>query len=168
MCAAFRLRYRVPIEMPECRLRRPLQPPAIPRGHRQPHPGRRLLRAPPIGKRYSFDDSFPAGPYGHRERTTWPGHGVEFGFLITKAIRRFWNEHTYDFRHSPLGPCARGGGVSDSFGHTGVTAKTRHIAEPESRWYIVVPSLLWDRAKKFRWDVHISLWRADPLGISGA
>ena len=32
---------------PDRRLRRPLQPPAIPRGHRQPHPGRRLLRARP-------------------------------------------------------------------------------------------------------------------------
>src|SRR4029077_6155287 len=38
---------------PDRRLRRPLQP-AIPRGHRQPHPGRRLLRPRPnhlVGKR---------------------------------------------------------------------------------------------------------------------
>jgi hypothetical protein len=64
------------------------------------------------------------------------------------------------------GPCARGGGggASGDCGHTGVTAETRHIAKPESRWYIVVPSLLWDRAKKFRWDVHISLFGADPTG----
>jgi hypothetical protein len=80
--------------------------------------------------------------------TTYSENGVGFDFLVAEPIGRFWNEHAYEFRHSPLWSMRPGWGwgALGNFGHTGVTARlARQLKTPnphDKRLALEIPDLI--------------------------